>query len=121
VKRRYRVRDNERFQEIRRQGKSYSNRLAVLCILENSLPYSRFGFSVSRRIGNAVVRNRVKRRMREAVRLRMHQYRSGWDCVLIARGPIRGATYVEIERACARLFHRASLALPNFCREQDAP
>jgi ribonuclease P protein component len=120
VKRRYRVRDNERFQEIRRHGKSYSNRLAVLCILENSLPYSRFGFSVSRRIGNAVVRNRVKRRMREAVRLRMHRIRSGWDCVLIARGPIRSAAYGEIERACTRLFRRASLALPNSRQEQDA-
>ena len=120
MKRRYRVRDNERFQEIRRQGKSYSNRLAVLCVLENSLPCSRFGFSVSRRIGNAVVRNLVKRRMRESVRLRMYQIRSGWDCILIARGPIRSATYSEIERACARLFHRASLTVPNACRGKDA-
>lgn len=119
MKRRYRVRDNKRFREIRRKGKSYSSRFIVLCVLENFFPYSRYGFSVSSRIGNAVVRNRVKRRMREAVRLRMRKLHSGWDCILIARGPIRNATYVDIDRASARLFQRASLINPQFLQEQD--
>ena len=118
MKRRFRVRDNRQFQEIRRHGKSYSNRLAVLCVLKNSLPYSRFGFSVGGRIGNAVARNRVKRRMREAVRLHMTRIQPGWDCVLIARNPIRDAKYGEVDRACARLFRRASLTIPDSCREQ---
>jgi ribonuclease P protein component len=109
VKRLYRVRENERFQEIRRQGRSYSNHLLVLCALPNELPYSRFGFSVSRRIGKAVVRNRVKRRLREAVRLRMGQVRPGWDLIFIARNPIRDADFRKIDAACARLLRRASL------------
>lgn len=109
MKRRYRVQENERFQEIRRRGRSHSEHRLVLCALPNDLPYSRFGFSVSRRIGNAVVRNRIKRRIREAVRLRMGQIQVGWDLVFIARNPIRDADFHQIDAACARLLRRASL------------
>ncbi|MEZ4712910.1 MAG: ribonuclease P protein component [Caldilineaceae bacterium] len=109
MKRRYRIRTNEHFQQVRRQGSSYSNRLVVLCALENSLAYNRYGFSVSSRIGNAVVRNRIKRQMREVVRLRMESVKPGWDMVFIARHAIRSATYHEIDDACARLLWRAHL------------
>lgn len=64
---------------------------------------------MSRRIGNAVVRNRIKRRIREAVRLRMGQIQVGWDLVFIARNPIRDADFHQIDAACARLLRRASL------------
>ncbi len=109
MKRRYRVRDNRRFQEIRRRGRSYSDALLVLCALPNDLPYSRFGFSISSRIGNAVARNRIKRRLREAVRLRMDSVKPGWDVVFIARNPIRSADYQAMDAACARLLRRAHL------------
>lgn len=109
VKRRYRVRDAERFQEVRRQGRSYSNELLVLCALPNRLGYSRFGFSVNSRIGKAVVRNQIKRRLREIVRLSMDRIRPGWDIIFVARRPIRSADYHEMEAACARLLWRAQL------------
>lgn len=109
MKQKYRVQKNERFQEVRRNGRSYSNKTLVLCVLENQQSYSRFGFSVSKRIGNAVVRNRIKRRLREAMRLRMDQIESGWDIVFIARNSIRFADYHEIDKACARLLRRANL------------
>jgi ribonuclease P protein component len=80
-----------------------------LCILPNDLPYSRFGFAVSSRIGNAVHRNRIKRRLREAMRLRMDSIQPGWDLVLIARNPIRSADYQQMDAACARLLRRAHL------------
>lgn len=111
VKQRYRVRQNKRFQEIRRTGRSYTNELLVLCVLPNQLPYSRFGFSVSSRIGNAVVRNRIKRQLREAIRLRMDSIKPGWDLVFIARNPIRSADYHQMDAACARLLRRAHLLL----------
>ncbi len=111
MKRRYRVRADKRFQEVRRQGRSFTNQLLVLCALPNDLAYSRFGFSVNSRIGNAVRRNRIKRRLREAVRLQLEEIRPGWDIILIARRPIRSADYHEIESACARLLRRAQLFL----------
>ncbi len=109
MKRLYGVHENERFQEIRRQGRSYTDHMLVLCVLPNGLPYSRHGFSVSRRIGKAVQRNKIRRRLREALRLRMKEILPGWDLVWIARTPIQSAAYSEMDAACARLLRRASL------------
>ena len=111
MKRRYRIKKNERFQAIRRNGRSFANRHLVLCMLPNGLPYSRFGFSISTRIGNAVERNRIKRRLREATRLRQSTIKPGWDIVFIARRPIRRADYHTMDDACARLLRRARLLL----------
>ncbi len=109
VKQRYRVRKNEHFQEIRRRGQSYSNEFLVMCALPNQLSYSRFGFSVSNRLGGAVERNLIKRRLREAIRLRMDEIVSGWDIVFIAKHSIRNASYQQMDAACARLLGRAHL------------
>jgi len=120
VKRRYRVRADRRFQEVRRQGRSFTDPLLVLCALPNDLDYSRFGFSVNSRIGNAVQRNRIKRRLREAMRLHLEGIQPGWDIVLIARRPIRSADYHEIESACARLLWRAQLFLEPGSKESNS-
>ncbi len=109
MERKYRLRLNADFERVRQKGKSWANRLMVLCALPNDLEYSRFGFAASKRIGKAVVRNRVRRRMREAVRLRRILIAEGWDMLFIARSPIGGATYTEIARAVEDLLKRADL------------
>jgi ribonuclease P protein component len=109
VNRRHRIQENERFREIRQQGKSYSSELLVICVLPNALPYSRFGFSINVRLGGAVVRNQLKRRLREAMRLRLTMIEPGWDVVVIARRPILCADYHQMDAACARLLRRAHL------------
>jgi len=112
VRRRYRLRSKERFQQVRRQGRSYKHRLVILVALPNDLAYSRFGFTASRRIGNAVKRNRARRLMREAVRLRLDDIKPGWDVVFIARKPIVNATFHQVQAACEQLLAQADLLKP---------
>jgi ribonuclease P protein component len=94
---------------VRREGHSWAHPLLVLCALPNDLEHSRFGFSVSRWVGNAVVRNRAKRLMREATRLRQGDIEEGWDLVFIARNPIREASFKQVDQAVRQLLRRAGL------------
>lgn len=109
MEKRYRLRDNEQFQQVRKQGRSWSDPLLVLCVLPNGLDHSRFGFSVSRRVGKATVRNRAKRLLREAARLRRQMIPPGQDLVLIARSPIKEADFREVDRAVEKVLRQAGL------------
>ncbi len=109
MERRYRLRDNEQFQRVRKEGRSWSHPLLVLCVLPNDLDHSRFGFSVSKRVGKAVVRNRAKRLLREAARLRHEIIAPGQDLVFIARSPIRNANLLEVDQAVGELLQQSGL------------
>jgi len=103
MERRYRLVHSSRFRQVYRDGRSLVHPLLVLRTLDNGLPYSRFGFVVSKRIGKAVERNRVKRLMREAMRANRADVPCGLDVVLIARTPIVYAAFHEITEALERL------------------
>lgn len=103
-----RISGKKRHYQIHREGTTAVNRLLVLRWLANGLGHSRFAFVVSRRVGNAVVRNRVKRRLREAVRSR--PLTGGWDAVFIARRGIEQAGYREVNRAAWNLLRRSKIA-----------
>ena len=109
MKRKYRLRRNDDFQRVRHLGKSYASPIMVLAFLRNELDYSRFGFVVSKRLGKAVWRNKIKRRMREATRLQMSHIKPGFDFVLIARQRINQATYAEISQSLENLLKTADL------------
>lgn len=89
------------------KGSAWAHDLAVVRALPNGLPLSRCGFSVGKRIGKAVVRNRVKRRFREI--LRQTSLRAGWDIVLIARPAAAAADYASLRKAIEELLSRAHL------------
>jgi len=105
----YRLRRSSDFSRAYHKGHSISDRLLVLCYIPNSLGRSRFGISVSKRIGRAVVRNRVKRRISEAIRLQLDLIAPGWDIIFIARQGTRDADYWQIESSIAGLLSRAGL------------
>ncbi len=84
----------------------------VVCKRANELSTSRFGFSVSKRVGKATTRNRVKRRMREAVRMHSELLVPGWDVVFIARPRIGRASYGDIESSVEHLLDKAGLLGP---------
>lgn len=92
---------------MRRQGRSWADRTLVLVARRNESANSRFGFSVSKRVGNAVVRNRIKRRLREAARVELLPHmESGWDFVVIARKDAGDANYHRLNRSLLRLFRK---------------
>lgn len=109
LKKQYRLHSSARFAEVRERGKTVAHPLAVMIFLPNDLPHSRFGFSVSRRIGKAAKRNRAKRLLREAVRLQLLNMAPGYDVVFIARRPIGEATFAQVFQAVQSLVQRAGL------------
>ncbi len=106
---RYRLRSNRQFQRVRREGRSWAHPLLILCALPNDLEHSRFGFSVSHWVGKAIVRNRARRLMREATRLRQGEIKEGWDLVFIARNPIQEANFKQVDQAVEQLLRQAGL------------
>jgi ribonuclease P protein component len=104
-----RLRRSAELKRVRQQGAGYRHPLAVLVILPNDLGISRFAFVASRRVGNAVQRNRARRLLREVVRLHMFQIEAGWDCVCIAREATPEAAYAEVETAVLHLLARSKL------------
>ncbi len=89
------------------KGSSGIRGLIVMKALPNGLSLSRYGFSVSKRVGKAVTRNRVKRLLREI--LRLTPLEPGWDIVFIARPPTATADYASLEKSVKSLLSRAQL------------
>lgn len=91
------------FQKVYREGKSFANRYLVLYILENQTDRNRLGISVSKKVGNSVVRHRITRLIRESYRLQEDIFNSGLDMVVIARKSAKDKTCQEIESALLHL------------------
>ena len=91
------------FQNVYNNGKSYANKYLVMYVFENSLNKNRIGISVSKKVGNSVIRHRITRLIRESYRLQEEMFNSSLDIVVIARSTAREVGYKEIESALLHL------------------
>lgn len=97
------LKKNKDFQTVYRQGKSYANKHLVLYIMENQTEKNRIGISVSKKVGNSVVRHHLTRLIRESYRLQEECFQRGYDLVVIARQSAKDVTYKEMESALIHL------------------
>lgn len=104
-----RLRHTHDFQRLRREGRSYPHPLMVMSIAPNMLAHNRYGFITSKHLGKAVKRNRIRRRIREAVRLLHPQLKSGYDIVFVARLPLVEQPFDIVQRTISDLFQQAGL------------
>jgi len=100
------LKKNHQFQFVYKNGKSYANKYMVMYIKENGMDRNRIGISVSKKVGNSVVRHRVKRLIRESYRLHESIFNSGLDLVIVVRAGAVGQEFNVMEEA---LLHLARL------------
>src|SRR3984957_1889771 len=102
------------FRLVKASGKSWTGKHLVLAILARETEAApRIGIIATKRLGNAVSRNQVRRRIREIFRLNQHRIQRGFWLVTIARFSSVGATFEEVERDWLRLVKRASILAPG--------
>lgn len=111
MRRAFRLQKSADFDRVRQEGRKYHNHLLVLFVAPNQLDRTRFGFVVGKKRGKAVVRNKLKRRLREAARLKLAagRIKPGYDVVVIPRSAAVMADYRALDAALEDLLARASL------------
>lgn len=97
------LKKNSEFQTVYKEGKSLANKYLVMYVRKNETEKTRIGISVSKKVGNSVVRHRITRLIRESYRLNQEKFETGYDFVVISRATAKGKTYSEIESALLHL------------------
>jgi len=104
-----RLKKRKDFKKVYAKGKTSANKYLVAYVLNNNHNTIRIGFSVSKKIGNAVERNKIKRVLREICRLNIHKFISGIDVIFIARSKIKGISYSKVEKELLKLADKGKI------------
>ena len=107
------LKKNADFQIVYKEGKSFANKYLVMYVKENDLGINRVGISVSKKVGNSVVRHRVKRLILESYRLQEDMFNSGLDMVIISRTTAKDRSYAEISSAVMHLGKHHGIIIGN--------
>jgi len=113
VKRATTLKENYEFRRMYAKGKSGVSPCLVVYCRPNHRAHNRLGITVGAKLGHAVVRNRVRRRLREIYRLNQPRMKQGYDIVLVGRVRAASASYQELERAFLRVCEKLSLLENN--------
>ena len=103
------LKKNSDFKNCYNTGKSFVNKYLVLYLCGNGLGKNRIGISVSKKVGNSVVRHRVTRLIRETCRLHEHELSDGYDIVIVARVRAKETGFFIIEDSFLRLARKAGI------------
>ena len=109
MKRCYSLKRNKEFRRVYRIGKTQKCRTLALIYTKSCGPANRFGFSVSKKLGNSVIRNRIKRRLREAVRLQFDDIKTSYNFIFIARGAVLTESFPALMSQVRLVLDRAGL------------
>ncbi|GAA5416558.1 ribonuclease P protein component [Paraliobacillus ryukyuensis] len=110
MKKMYRIKKNEEFQHVFKKGKSFANRqLVIYFVRNNQYNHFRIGLSVSKKIGNAVVRNRIKRYLRQTFLELKEEIDPAFDMVIIARIPTKDMEYHGIKKSLMHVLSKTEL------------
>lgn len=97
------LKNNTDYKEIYRTGKSFANKYLIMYVRRNDKDINRLGISVSKKVGNSVVRHRIARLIREGYRLSEDSRVKGLDIIIVARIGAKGRSYNEIDSALLHL------------------
>lgn len=99
MEKKYRLRKNLEFKKVYSSRNNYWNRNLILYKRKNNSENTRIGFSISKKVGNAVIRNKIKRRMKEICRLNLYRTKSGYDLIFIPKKNVVDISFKELESA----------------------
>lgn len=103
------LRNNREFRRVYDSGKSFANKYLVLFFIENDLTYNRVGFVTTKKLGNSVVRNKYRRRLKEAYKKNQSEIKTGYDIILLFRAGAKDIDYWKVESALRHIFKISKL------------